>query len=152
MVKRVMRRSGFDEEVRLLSMADTFESLSEGVMEELTRRGHDARLEPGEVFFTPEEEHQERLFVLKEGRVQIYRVDPEGREITLAMVDQGKVFGEMMLTAQRLREAYAKAVEPSVVFVLGREDVENLVRSDPEIGLCLTRQLCERLRQLVSEI
>ncbi len=146
------RRRGIDEEVRLLSMVDTFESLSEWVMEELTRRRHDVRLEPGEVFFTPEKEPRERLFVLKEGRIRIYRVDPEGREMALAVAGGGTIFGEMMLTAQRLREAYAKALEPSVVFVLEREDVEDLVRSDPEIGLCLTKQLCERLRQLVGEI
>ena len=56
-VKRMLQ-SGFDKEVRLLSMADTFESLSEGVIEELDRRGCDIRLEAGEVFFTSEEEHK----------------------------------------------------------------------------------------------
>lgn len=58
----------------------------------------------------------------------------------------------MRLTAQRLRGAYAKAVEPSVVFIVGREDLEDLMRSDPEIALCLIRQLCERLGQLVPLI
>ena len=150
-VKRMLQ-SGFDKEVRLLSMADTFESLSEGVMEELSRRGHGVRLEAGEVFFTSEEEHQERLFVLKEGRILIYRVAPEGREMVLAVADEGKIFGQMMLTAQRLVEVYAKAVEPSVVFVLSHQDLEDLIWSKPEVGLCLIRQLCERLGQLMHQI
>ena len=150
-VKRMLQ-SGFDKEVRLLSMADTFESLSQGVMEELSRRGRDVRLEAGDVFFTSEEEHQERLFVLKEGRLLIYRVAPEGREMVLAVADEGKIFGQMMLTAQRLVEVYAKAVEPSVVFVLSHQDLEDLIWSKPEVGLCLIRQLCERLRQLMHQI
>ena len=151
MVKRMLQ-SGFDKEVRLLSMADTFESHSEGVMEELSRRGRNVRLETGEVFFTSEEEHQERLFVLKEGRILIYRVDPEGRKMVLAVADEGKIFGQMMLTAQRLVEVYAKAVEPSVVFVLSHQDLEDLIWSKPEVSLCLIRQLCERLRQLTHQI
>jgi CRP/FNR family transcriptional regulator, cyclic AMP receptor protein len=147
-----MVRSRFDEEVRLLSMADAFESLSDGVMEELTRRCHDIHLEAGEVFFIPEEEYQERLFVLKEGRLLIYRVAPEERQMVVAVVEVGKVFGQMMLTTQGLVEVYVKAVEPSVVFVLSRQDLEGLMRSNPEAGLCLVRQLCERLRQLTGQI
>ena len=150
-VAKRMERSGFDEEVRLLSMAETFESLSDEVTEELTRRRHNVRLEPGEVFFTPED-HQERLFLLKEGRVLIYRVDSEGRDIALTVAGGGTIFGEMTPTAQRLREAYAQAIEPCVVFVLGRDDLEDLVRSNPEVGLCLIRQLCERLGQLARRI
>src|ERR671933_453925 len=143
-VKRLLQ-SGFDKEVMLLSVADTFESLSEGVMEELSRRGRNVRVEAGEVFFTSEEEHQERLFVLKEGRILIYRVGPQGREMVLVVADEGKIFGQMMLTAQRLVEVYAKAVEPSVVLVLSHQDLEDLIWSKPEVGLCLIRQLCERL-------
>jgi CRP-like cAMP-binding protein len=133
-------------------MVDTFESLSQEVMEELTRNHRAFRLEPGEVFFTPHDEDRERLFVLKEGRIRIYKLDPEGREIALSVAVEGKIFGQMSLTAQRLGEAYAKAVEPSVVFVLSREDLEAFLRSNPEAGICLIRQLCERLGQLVVQI
>ena len=150
-VKR-MPQSGFDKEVRLLSMADTFESLSDGVMEELSRRGRNVRLEAGKVFFTSEEEQQERLFVLREGRILIYRVGPEEREMVLAVAEEGTIFGQMTLTAQQLREVYAQAVEPSVIFILSHADLENLILSSPKVSLCLIRQLCERLRQLTHQL
>ena len=150
-VKR-MPQSGFDKEVRLLSMADTFESLSDGVMEELSRRGRNVRLEAGKVFFTSEEEQQERLFVLREGRILIYRVGPEEREMVLAVAEEGTIFGQMTLTAQQLREVYAQAVEPSVIFILSHADLEDLILSSPKVSLCLIRQLCERLRQLTHQI
>jgi hypothetical protein len=58
------------------------------------------------------------------------------------------MFGEMApLTAQRLREAYAEAAEPSDVCVLKREDPERLVRGIPDdVGLRMIRGLSERLR------
>jgi CRP/FNR family cyclic AMP-dependent transcriptional regulator len=134
------------EEVRLLSASDLLEPLSEGELEELARRDPDARLEAGEVFFTPGEE-LERLYVLKEGRVRVYKTNAEGQEVTLEVVRAGSVFGEMALTAQRLRDSYAVAEEPSVVFSLRREELEDLIRGNAEVGFRLVRSLGEQLRR-----
>jgi CRP/FNR family transcriptional regulator len=56
------------------------------------------------------------------------------------------MIGEMTLTAQRLQEAHAEAIEPSDICVLKREDLEILVRENPEVGLRMIRVLSERLR------
>ena len=66
----------FDEEERLLSMAPILEPLSEEELEKLPRRNADAHLEAGEIVFTPQE-RSDKLFVLKEGRVQIYKTNPK---------------------------------------------------------------------------
>ena len=141
----------FKKELRLLSMVDIFEPLSEDDIEELARRHRDIRLKQGETLFSPGE-HGERLFILKEGRVQIYWVSAQGQEITLAMVDEGKVFGEMALTAQQLRVAYARAVEPSIVLSLRRKDLEDLILREPKVGLRLIEWLSERVRQLQTRL
>jgi CRP/FNR family transcriptional regulator, cyclic AMP receptor protein len=91
-------------------MVDILEPLSEEELEELAHRCPDRHLEAGEFLYTPADPN-ERLFVLKRGKVRIYRV-AEDAEITLAIVDEGTVFGEMALTGQHLREAYAQAMEP----------------------------------------
>ena len=135
----------FDEEVRLLSAAYILEPLSEEEIEELARRNPDTRLKPGEIFFTPQE-GGEKLFILKEGRVQIYKTNPHGQEITIIVVKEGMIFGEMALTAQRLREAYARAIEPSIVVSLKRENLEDLILRNPRVGLRLIERLSERLR------
>jgi CRP-like cAMP-binding protein len=121
----------FNEEVRLLSAADILKPLSQEEVGDLARRYPDTRLEPGEVLFAPHE-RGERLFILKEGHVRIYQTNPQGQEITLVVVEEGTLFGEMALTAQRMRGGYAQALEPSVVLSLGREDLEDLVLSKPE--------------------
>lgn len=134
----------FNEEVRLLSMVDVLEPLSAEEIEELARRHSDTPLEQGEVFFAPQE-RGEKLFILEEGRVRIYRnrTSPQGQEITLAVAEEGTIFGEMALTAQRLREAYAGALEHSIVVSLKREDLEELILSSPEVGLWLVHLLSD---------
>ncbi len=133
------------EKIRLLSMVDVLEPLSEEELEEFSRHVPDMHVEQGRIFYTPED-RSEALFMLKKGRVRIYKVAPDGWEFTLAVVEAGTMFGEMALTAQRLQEAHAEAIEPSDICVLKREDLEILVRENPEVGLRMIRVLSERLR------
>src|SRR5215217_8250746 len=94
-----------DEEVELLSSVDLFESLSEEEIRVLVRQNSDVRLGEGETFYAPWEQGGKRL----------YRTEGT-REFTLEVVDAGTVFGEMAFTPHRLRESFARAMEPSVVF------------------------------------
>ena len=134
-----------EEKIRLLSMVDVLEPLSREELEEFSRRVPDTHVEQGEIFYTPGD-RSEALFMLKRGRVRLYKLAPDGWEFTLAVVEAGTMFGEMALTAQRLREAYAEAMEPSDICVLKREDLERIVRGNPDVGLRMIRVLSERLR------
>ncbi len=133
------------EKIRLLSMVDVLEPLSEEELQEFGRRVPDTHVEQGQIFFTPGD-RSEALFMLKKGRVRIYRVTPDGWEFTLAVVEAGTMFGEMALTAQRMRQAYAQAIEPSDICILKNTDLERLVRGNPEVGIKMIRVLSERLR------
>ena len=114
-----------EEEIRLLSMVDVLEPLSQEQLDTLAQRYPDISLEEGQYLYTPQEA-SERLYFLKEGRVRIYRV-VESREATLAMVEEGTVFGEMALTDQRLWDSYARAEQKSTVFAMDRKGLEELI-------------------------
>jgi CRP/FNR family cyclic AMP-dependent transcriptional regulator len=124
------------EEIRLLSMVDILGPLSDEEMEDLARRTPDTFLEQEDILYTPKE-GTERLFILKKGRVQLYEVDQAGDEITLSVVEDGNVFGEMALIG--------RAITPSTVVSLRREDLEHLIMNKPEVGLRLVRELAQRL-------
>ena len=134
------------ERIRLLSMVDVFESLSNGELERLDERLPDARLETGDIFYSPDDP-SEKVFILRRGKARIYKVADDGRELTLAVVGSGTMFGEMTLTAQRLQGAYAQAVEPSEVSMMLRKDLERLILEKPQVGLQIAHLLSERLRR-----
>jgi CRP-like cAMP-binding protein len=131
------------EEVELLTKVDIFESLSEEEIKVLVRQNSDVRLGEGETFYAPWE-HDGKLFILKKGRMRLYRTEGT-REFTLEVVDAGTVFGEMAFTPHRLRESYARAMEPSVVFAMERTAVERLIEEKPQVGIKLISLLSERL-------
>ena len=132
-----------EEEVQVLSRVEILEPLSEEELRELLRQSPGAHLNPGEIFYTPEDT-SEKLFILKKGRVRIFR-QSEGRELTLAEVEPGTIFGEMALTAQRLRGSYAQAMEPSILISMSRADLEHIIEENPQVGIRITHLLSERL-------
>src|SRR4028118_205051 len=96
------------ERIRFLSMVDVFEPLSAKEIERLDERLPDAHFEMGDIFYSPGDP-SEKVFILRRGKVRIYKVADDGREFTLAVVEDGTMFGEMTLTAQRRRGARARA-------------------------------------------
>jgi CRP/FNR family cyclic AMP-dependent transcriptional regulator len=133
-----------EEEIRLLSMVDILGPLSDEEMEDLAKQSPDTFLEQGDVLYGPQD-GAERLFILKKGRVHLYEVDRGGEEITLSVIEDGNVFGEMALTAQNLKGLYVRALVPSTVVSLRREHLEDLIMKKPEVGLRLVRELAEKL-------
>jgi CRP/FNR family transcriptional regulator, cyclic AMP receptor protein len=137
-----------EEEVELLSKVDIFEGLSNveirQILDDLLKRNAEIELSAGEVFYTPQEPDG-KLFILKRGRVRIYKMEG-GREFTLEVVDAGTVFGEVAFTPHALRDAYAEAMEPSILLAMERADVERLIQQKPQVGLRMISLLAERLR------
>src|ERR671921_993485 len=136
-----------EEEVELLSGVDIFESLPKEeireILRDLLRRNAEINLGTGEVFYTPQEPDG-KLFILKQGRVRIYKMEGS-REFTLEMVDAGTVFGEVAFTPHALRDAYAEAMEPSILLAMERADVERLILQKPQVGIRMISLLSERL-------
>ena len=70
-----------EEEIHLLSRVEILEPLSDEDLRGLLKGSLDTHLQAGETFFTPEDT-SERLFILKKGRVRIYR-QSEGASLRL---------------------------------------------------------------------
>jgi CRP/FNR family cyclic AMP-dependent transcriptional regulator len=136
-----------EEQVELLCRVDIFEGLSKEevreILGDLLRRHAEINLQAGEVFYTPEQPDG-KLFILKQGRVRIYKMEAS-REFTLEVLDAGTVFGEVAFTAHRLRDAYAQATEPSILLAMERAEVERLIQHKPQVGIRIISLLSERL-------
>ena len=136
-----------EEQLELLSRVDIFESLSSEevreILDELLQRNAEINLGAGKVFYTPRQPDG-KLFILTKGRVRLYKMEA-AREFTLEVIDAGTVFGEVAFTPHALRESYAEAMEPSVVFAMERAEVERLILQKPKVGIRIISLLSERL-------
>src|SRR4051794_38042094 len=92
------------QQIRLLSAADVLEPLSEEELMDFALRNLDRHLQPGESLYNPYQ-RAEKLYIVKEGKIRLYRTNSEGEELILAIATKGDVFGEMSFTDQHLRGA-----------------------------------------------
>jgi len=88
------------------------------------------------------------LYLLKRGRVRIYKLYPDGRELTLAILGDGNVFGVTELAAQDSLDIYAEAMDDVLLCTMRRADVESLLRRHPEVAMRLIGLLSQRVHAL----
>ncbi|MGA9747925.1 MAG: Crp/Fnr family transcriptional regulator [Nocardioides sp.] len=138
---------------RLWCMAevDIFCDLDESEMGALSQAAPMRRYGSGDLVYTP---HQplEALFILKQGRIRIFRVSPDGRALTTAIVTPGTIFGEMVIVGQQMHDSFAEALDDVVVCVMSEADVRRLLLGDPRIATRISETLGRRLGELEQRL
>ena len=76
-----------------------------------------------------EEEMGDVVFIVITGTVKITRVNDEGKEVILAMLGAGEVFGEMAILDGESRSANALAQENCEVITINREEFLNIIKT-----------------------
>lgn len=130
-----------------ISEVDIFCDLSPAEMDEIAAALPLKTFAAGEVVYSPHTP-VEVLFILKRGRVRIFRVSPEGRALTTAIVVPGTIFGEMPIVGQRMYQNYAEAIDETVVCVMGKQDVQRYLLADARVAARLTETLGRRLAEM----
>jgi CRP-like cAMP-binding protein len=130
----------------LLARTDFFADAPVEVVREIAAAAVERSLVRGDVLFH-EGDVADSLYLVVSGRVAIAISNPiDQRETVVALMDSGDLFGEMSLLDEGSRSAMARALEPSVVFVIPFEPVANAFRSDPALLWGVCRLLAHRLR------
>ena len=134
-----------------LQMVDVFQDLTEDEMEEIDRATTITSCRKGKILYMPEDT-SEVLFLLKQGRVQLYRISPDGKKLVIATIGPGTVFGEMALIGQGMHNTFAEAIENCVLCVMSREDVERLLITKPKVALRIFEVLGRRLKEAEARL
>lgn len=127
-----------------LESVDIFRDLSAGEVESIGNQTTLMSYQAGHLFYLPDDPG-EALFILKKGRVQLYRISPDGRKFVVATLQPGAIFGQMALMGQRMHNTFAEALDDCVICVWSRADVERVILAKPSVALRLLEALGERL-------
>jgi CRP-like cAMP-binding protein len=105
----------------------------------------------GQLFHSPNEVG-ELLFVLRSGRVRIYKLSPEGRALTLTVLEPVTIFGEMTLVGQWLHDSFAEAMSECVIGVIGRDTLRHILESYPQVAIAFMEVMGQRLRTMENKL
>ena len=99
-----------------------------------------------------EEEFGDIIFIILKGTVKITRVNDEGKEVILALLGAGEIFGEMAILDGEARSANALAQEDCELLAIQKSEFLNLLRRNFKISFALMRELAKRLRKSDQQI
>lgn len=130
----------------ILRQCTLFHGLDDAGLCELAGRARMENFRSGETIFDAGSPGQEMMAVVI-GIVRISLPSVTGKELILADLGSGDVFGEIALLDGRARSATATAHKACSLLLLHRRDVLSFLRKRPDFCITLLELLCARLRR-----
>jgi CRP/FNR family cyclic AMP-dependent transcriptional regulator len=94
----------------------------------------------------------ESCFLIVIGEVKVSLFGEDGKEIILAKLGEGEVFGEMALLSGSPRSATVIALQDTTLLVLEREEFHKLLLRQPKLALKILAVMADRLRKADEKI
>lgn len=135
-----------DQRARLLRRSFLFRDVQAEMLTRVAALAVLRRLEAGETLFWQDDE-ADALYGMVEGLVRIWVHGPDGKELTLNLMEPGDFFGEIALLDGLPRTATATSQGESRLIVIPRREFQTLLEGEPALARHLIELLCERLRQ-----
>jgi CRP/FNR family cyclic AMP-dependent transcriptional regulator len=130
---------------------DIFSDLPPDQRARIERASSWADYPSGQIFFAPEESG-DRLYMLRRGRVRIYKLSPEGRALTLLILEPASIFGEMALVAEWVHDTFAESMTDCTIGTIGREELRRVLNTYPAAALRFMNIMSRRLRALERKL
>ena len=128
-----------------------FEGLPMEKMQELGRITTMTKTTKNEpIYFA--QEASDAIFFLKKGRVKLTRNSPDGKEMIIALVNPGEVFGELSILDISERSDYATSLEESLICAISKDDFKKFLEQNPELNLKVTKLIGFKLRRFSERI
>ena len=134
-----------DKETLYFKQVSFFADLPEEQIQVLSSATKRRTFRTGEVIFHRDDPGQV-LYMIKEGKVKICIISPDGQEVSLAVLGKGEYFGEFALLDGLPRSADAVALEKVECYSLQRSDFQNAILKNPKIAILVLEALSKRLR------
>ncbi|GFR36038.1 Crp/Fnr family transcriptional regulator [Thermobrachium celere] len=123
--------------------SESLNKLSEIIVEREYKKG-------SSIFIEGEE--AEAVYVVRNGKVKIYKTGSDGKEHIIHIMSDGDVFAESCIFEACPYPASAEAVEDTVLYVLENNKLEKLLEEHPKIAVELVKIMARRLRMVAMQI
>lgn len=128
------------EKVLVLKSLGIFSETPETILSELAPLMQEEEAEAGRVLFN-EGEIGDCMYIIYKGEVRIHK-----GKVTLAILDEKQVFGELSLLDSETRSASATAHTDCFLFKIDQEPFYELLETRSEVAKGFIKILCQRLR------
>ncbi len=94
----------------------------------------------------------DKIYLIKRGVVKISTLTEEGKEIVLAFLHPGDVFGELAVVDVSPRDHFAEIHEDALICMFARNDFLEFMNRYPDLAFRVTKLLGLRVRRLSNRV
>ena len=94
----------------------------------------------------------DKLYLIKRGVVKIGTLTEEGKEIALAFLRPGDVFGELAVVDPSPRDDYAEVYEDALICIFARNEFLEFMKTYPDLAFRMTKLMGLRVRRLRNRV
>ncbi len=132
-VEQVMKRFHRNRLLtNLLRTSPIFAPFSAADKKDLIEKFKSRNVPPGKILIT-REKPGDGLYVLLSGRCDVVSRDKEDRDVVIAELKEGDVFGEMSMLWKQLTTASVRTSTPCIVLRLPKKDFDTLIMTHPQV-------------------
>lgn len=146
-----MTTTSMTAKIWYLKRVNLFKGISKEEMEQMARMVVEKSFRKKELIYLPGEPGKD-IYLLKKGVVKISKITPDGRELTLAFLKPGEIFGELEAVGETSRDTQAEAHSDLLICVLRRENLMKMVEMKPQLGIQLSKLIGFRRRVLENRL
>lgn len=126
-------------------MVPIFNHLNEEQMEKMMPRIKEAKFNKNEIIYSAGDE-SDTLYVVRKGRVKLYRLSASGKEQLIAFLNPGEFTGELAL----FREGgtygrFAQATMDTECCTINRKDIQEFLLEHPSIAFKMLEEFSNRI-------
>ncbi len=137
------------EKIRYLASTPIFSGLDDEELKQLAPLVIERQLKRNTAIFH-ENYPAAAFYLVKRGRMKIYKMSRDGREQVLAILGEGQIFGDVPVFDGGPYPAGATTVDDAEIYLIPSNDFRQLLRRHPEIALKVIKVLGQRLRQAME--
>lgn len=132
-----------------LSQVGLFAGLEPTGLARLRDSSYPHRLGRGQVLFV-EGEPSEQLYLVRSGRLRVFRDSARGDQVTLTFVAPGATIGELSVVDEQPRSASVDAAAPSELVAVPSGVVREVLAASPAATWAVARLLADQVRRLTD--
>lgn len=137
------------EKINALQRNRYFQGLGADLIEQLAEDMHLYQFGTGDPVLW-EEEPCQGLYIIKEGRVKLFRCSETGREMIVKIMGPGDTFNEVPVLDGLGNPVNVTAIETCLIWVVRAETIRTLTEMHPEASQKIILNLAGNLRMLID--
>ncbi len=94
----------------------------------------------------------DKVFFIVKGRVGLYRPDPFGNLVKVAVSEEGTPLGELSFFSNRFHSSQGVALKETHALILTKDGYEKLKSEDPQLAIKLLEEIAKVIAERLKEM